>query len=290
MPIAIQCTDCKQRLRVPDKLAGKRVKCPKCQAILRIPKLDEQQDADDVEQRVQQQPAEPPPPTEPKASAEPEKPEQQTGVEETRPDRWYFKTEDGEDYGPVPKAELDQWMDEGRVTADCHVLQDGAEQWQWASDVYPQLEAEEEETVAPARPPPLKTPPTPAVTPAAADSSTVAADAFQFAAADNSPTLRARGRKRVRKTVKKGAPTSKATIAQTPQPTPEGTSPKSKLTAGLLGIFLGAYGVHRFYLGYTGMGFLMLFTCGGCVIWSLVDAIMVLMGKVPDAQGRPLRD
>jgi hypothetical protein len=38
------------------------------------------------------------------------------------------------------------------------------------------------------------------------------------------------------------------------------------------------------------MGLLMLFTCGGCGIWALIDAIMVLMGKVPDAQGRHLRD
>ncbi len=29
---------------------------------------------------------------------------------------------------------------------------------------------------------------------------------------------------------------------------------KSKLAAGLLGIFLGGFGVHRFYLGYTTMG------------------------------------
>src|SRR5258707_374960 len=29
---------------------------------------------------------------------------------------------------------------------------------------------------------------------------------------------------------------------------------KSKLVAGLLGIFLGGLGVHRFYLGYIGIG------------------------------------
>ena len=27
--------------------------------------------------------------------------------------------------------------------------------------------------------------------------------------------------------------------------------PKSKIVAGLLGVFLGAFGIHRFYLGYT---------------------------------------
>ena len=68
-------------------------------------------------------------------------------------------------------------------------------------------------------------------------------------------------------------------------------SDKSKMVAGLLQIFLGYFGIGRFYLGYTGIGVLQIFfawlTCG---IWPLVDGIMMLMGKVPDSQGRPLRD
>ena len=35
-------------------------------------------------------------------------------------------------------------------------------------------------------------------------------------------------------------------------------SEKSKLVAGLLGIFLGGFGVHKFYLGYTKEGIIML--------------------------------
>ena len=31
-------------------------------------------------------------------------------------------------------------------------------------------------------------------------------------------------------------------------------------------------------------------TCGIGGLWPLIDAIMILTGKVPDAQGRPLRD
>ncbi len=33
---------------------------------------------------------------------------------------------------------------------------------------------------------------------------------------------------------------------------------KSKMVAGLLGIFLGAFGVHKFYLGYTKEAVIML--------------------------------
>jgi len=68
-------------------------------------------------------------------------------------------------------------------------------------------------------------------------------------------------------------------------------SDKSKMTAGLLQIFLGNFGVGRFYLGYTGLGVLQIcFAWMTCGLWPLIDGIMILTGKVPDATGRPLRD
>ncbi len=69
---------------------------------------------------------------------------------------------------------------------------------------------------------------------------------------------------------------------------------KSRLVAGLLQIFLGAFGVGRFYLGYTGMGLGQLFTsflCGIGYIWAFIDGIMILCGQVKtDARGIPLKD
>ncbi|RMI33240.1 TM2 domain-containing protein [Nocardia stercoris] len=71
-------------------------------------------------------------------------------------------------------------------------------------------------------------------------------------------------------------------------------SDKSKLVAGLLGIFLGSLGVGRFYLGYTRIGIAQIavtwLTCGLGGIWPLIDAVMILTGKVPDSQGRPLQE
>jgi TM2 domain-containing membrane protein YozV len=63
---------------------------------------------------------------------------------------------------------------------------------------------------------------------------------------------------------------------------------KSWMVALLLSFFLGALGVDRFYLGYTGLGVLKLITLGGCGIWALIDFIMIAVGKMTDAEGRPL--
>ena len=44
----------------------------------------------------------------------------------------------------------------------------------------------------------------------------------------------------------------------TPRASNSTQSTKNKTTAGLLGIFLGGLGVHKFYLGYTTAGIIML--------------------------------
>jgi TM2 domain-containing membrane protein YozV len=76
---------------------------------------------------------------------------------------------------------------------------------------------------------------------------------------------------------------------------------KSRLAAGLLGILLGSLGIHRFYLGYTGIGLLMLllsvlsvgFLAPLVGVWGLVEGILYLTAKqgtyAIDSTGRPLR-
>ena len=104
---------------------------------------------------------------------------------------------------------------------------------------------------------------------------------------------------------------------------------KSRLIGGLLGIFLGQFGVHNFYLGYTtkaiiqvsltGGGIVLgtllmlisipltlvfvgifvmffgMFVMFGCLIgvriWTLVEGIMIIAGAVPvDGKGIPLKE
>lgn len=66
-------------------------------------------------------------------------------------------------------------------------------------------------------------------------------------------------------------------------------SDKDWLTTVLISLFVGWLGIDRFYLGYTALGILKLITCGGLGIWALIDLILILLGNLPDAQGRPLR-
>lgn len=69
-----------------------------------------------------------------------------------------------------------------------------------------------------------------------------------------------------------------------------GYSDKDWTTTLVLSVLLGGLGVDRFYLGYTGLGVLKLLTLGGCGIWWLIDLILIATKKLPDAQGRPLRE
>ncbi len=74
---------------------------------------------------------------------------------------------------------------------------------------------------------------------------------------------------------------------------------KSRIGAGLLGIFLGGFGAHNFYLGYTGKAVAqLLITCLSFGLlyfisstWGLIEGILILVGTInKDADGKVLGD
>ena len=66
------------------------------------------------------------------------------------------------------------------------------------------------------------------------------------------------------------------------------TSTTDWLTLFLLTFFVGVLGVHRFYVGKIGTGFLMLLTLGGLGVWFLVDLILVVTGQFTNKDGQKI--
>jgi TM2 domain len=66
---------------------------------------------------------------------------------------------------------------------------------------------------------------------------------------------------------------------------PAASGSKSQLVALLLAVFVGVIGIHRFYLGYTTIGIIQIFTLGGCGIWALIDLIMIITGSLKPKDG-----
>jgi len=104
---------------VPEKYAGKRVKCPKCAGKIGIPAA------------AKRSPGEPVP--------DAESTTEQGGSDRSTAERWYLQTDDGQRYGPVSREDLNGWCAEGRVDAACQVLAEGWKQWKWADEVFPEL-------------------------------------------------------------------------------------------------------------------------------------------------------
>jgi TM2 domain-containing membrane protein YozV len=71
-------------------------------------------------------------------------------------------------------------------------------------------------------------------------------------------------------------------------------SDKNRMVALLLALLVGVFGVHRFYVGKTGTGLLMvlldLTLIGFAVtgIWSIIDAVFIALGEFTDANGDKL--
>lgn len=66
------------------------------------------------------------------------------------------------------------------------------------------------------------------------------------------------------------------------------TKKYSKKTTLLLCLFLGGFGAHRFYTGFTALGVVYIFTIGILGIAPLVDLILILSNNYKDCNGNSL--
>lgn len=168
MPIAFRCAACGFQARVPDSYAGKRGKCPQCKGVVQIPAAAQSAApapaAAAAAPSSTESPAAPAAPATPtvRASAEsPAAPTARTSTESPAPPtarsstespaasssaesaaRWLLKIPEGEVFGPVARSELNQWVEEGRVSADCLVSTAGSETWRAAVELFPELAEE----------------------------------------------------------------------------------------------------------------------------------------------------
>lgn len=74
----------------------------------------------------------------------------------------------------------------------------------------------------------------------------------------------------------------------------DGYSWRNRWVAGALGVLLGTFGVHRFYLGHTGIGIIMVIlgvVSFGTIssIWGFIEGILCFCGAIRDVDGLPLR-
>ena len=151
MAIETLCAGCRLPLRVSDENRGKQARCPACGYLYRVPGTPEISMGEVRHHQAttsnypatsaSQFPATPAPVGASYTSAPLPRPAN-NGNPPLRPTGagggWYMKTPEGQTYGPVERPELDKWLGEGRIAADCD-LREGLGSWMPAERVYPLL-------------------------------------------------------------------------------------------------------------------------------------------------------
>ena len=70
----------------------------------------------------------------------------------------------------------------------------------------------------------------------------------------------------------------------------ESVSEKNRTADLLLAIFLGEFGIHRFYEGKIFTGILWLISAGLFGVGWVVDIIFIIVGSAKDKNGRPIKN
>lgn len=75
---------------------------------------------------------------------------------------------------------------------------------------------------------------------------------------------------------------------QKPSQTSDTIHRRNYFIALALSIFLGEFGIDRFYMGKIGTGILKLITLGGLGIWWIIDIVLIANGSMRDKQGHAM--
>lgn len=132
MSIEFTCKECQTELRLDEKDANQKVRCPHCGMIQTSPNWQVGGPLDGKgEQKTVYSDQETAYLGTPQVI---EQPDVATAVKE-----WLLKTPDEKIYGPVTRKTLEEWTDQGRVSPSCFIKQQDGIQWQRAEAVMPQV-------------------------------------------------------------------------------------------------------------------------------------------------------
>ena len=66
-------------------------------------------------------------------------------------------------------------------------------------------------------------------------------------------------------------------------------SDKSRAATLLFCLILGCLGIHRFYVGKIGTGTLQFLTLGFLGIWTIIDFVLIVVGRFEDIEGKKIK-
>lgn len=116
MTIVVACSQCQRKINAPDQFAGKRVRCPGCQAVVEVPAVGQDAGA-----------------THPPATAS------STAASADPAATLFVRLSDGRQVGPITQQALVEAVQQGQVNAACQIWQQGWPQPRWAGELFPAL-------------------------------------------------------------------------------------------------------------------------------------------------------
>ncbi len=136
MAIETICTGCGQKLSVADENAGKRARCPACGQIYTIPSTSDAPLGGTPRSDTRSNP------TSPTSAAS----AYDAGRDADQPPdgvRYWMRSVDGGEYGPVDQPTLDRWFREGRVGPGYQIRQSEFGNWQAADIFRPRMQVDD---------------------------------------------------------------------------------------------------------------------------------------------------